>query len=402
MKTNWQIKKLDQICEILIGGTPSRGISEYWEGGTLPWVSIRDMSREGSVINNTNEKITEKGAKNSNVKLIPKGSLLFSFKLSIGKLAIAGSDLYTNEAIATLVIKDENELNKKFLQYYISQMVFDDVTTAVKGSTLNKEKIRNLEIPVPPLETQEEIVKILDMKFVKLREAKKIREDAIVDTEKILSQTLREIFEEGKQEGWDEKSIDEITEVVTKGTTPKTLGRNFTDSGVPFLKAENIAGGPIDLMSLRTFISDETNDLLNRSKTKSGDVLMTIAGTIGRVGYLPENSPQMNTNQAVAIIRPKKEMICSAFLTYALQSPFVQKGILDGVVKAAIPNFSLTRIKEIPLPLPSLSEQQKIVTRLDELSEKIKSLRELQTSQLADLKQLEKAYLREAFNGELV
>jgi type I restriction enzyme S subunit len=210
----WQPKKLNDLCEILIGGTPSRGVVEYWKNGTLPWVSIRDMSREGDLIENTNEKITEKGAKESNVKLIPKGSLLFSFKLSIGKLALAGSDLYTNEAIAALVIKDEKQLDKNFLRYYMSQMVFDDVTTAVKGSTLNKEKIKNLEIPLPPLATQRQIVAILDEKFAKLREAKRLREEAIEDTEKILATTLREIFEEGKEKGWEEKNLDEVARVI--------------------------------------------------------------------------------------------------------------------------------------------------------------------------------------------
>ena len=184
-------------------------------------------------------------------------------------------------------------------------------------------------------------MKYLDNKFAKLREVKQLQELALVDTEKILSQNLHEIFEDGKKKGWKEKTIGDITEVVTKGTTPKTFGESFTDSGVPFLKAENITGGPVDLEKLMTFISHKTNDLLNRSKTKSGDVLMTIAGTIGRVGYLIDNSPEMNTNQAVAIIRPQKNIISSAFLTYALQSPFIQKGIWSGVVKAAIVTIAL-------------------------------------------------------------
>lgn len=398
----WRLKKLEEVCDILIGGTPPRGISDYWENGTLPWVSIADMTREGKYLTETKEKITENGVKDSNVKLIPRDSLLFSFKLSIGKLAFAGKDLYTNEAIAGFIIKDKNELDKNFLYYFLKSSTFDTAQRAVKGNTLNKEKMKVLEIPIPSLKIQEEIVKKLDEKFEKLDEVKKNRENVIYETDKIILQTLSEIFKEGKKKGWKEKTIGDITEVVTKGTTPKTFGESFTDSGVPFLKAENIEGGPVDLKKLRTFISHKTNDLLKRSKTRPGDVLMTIAGTIGRVGYLIDNSPEMNTNQAVAIIRPQKNIISSSFLTYALQSPFIQKGIWNGVVKAAIPNFSLTRIKEISMPIPSLKQQEEIVTKLNLLSEKKYKLKELLESQLEDFKQLEKAYLREAFNGELI
>src|SRR3989344_2620365 len=108
-------KKIREVCEILIGGTPRRGVYKYWKSGNLPWVSIADLTKSSKEIFNTKEKITKIGADESNAKLIPKGTLLFSFKLSIGKLAFAGLDLYTNEAIAGLKIKDKNILDKNFL-----------------------------------------------------------------------------------------------------------------------------------------------------------------------------------------------------------------------------------------------------------------------------------------------
>ena len=103
-KSEWQ-KKLGDVVEVLIGGTPSRANSDYFEGKHL-WVSISEMN--GQIIHDTKEKISDDGVKNSNVKLIPKGTTLLSFKLSIGKTAIAGRDLYTNEAIAGLVPKTKD------------------------------------------------------------------------------------------------------------------------------------------------------------------------------------------------------------------------------------------------------------------------------------------------------
>jgi type I restriction enzyme S subunit len=273
MKTNWQIKKLSELCDILIGGTPSRGNKEYWKNGILPWVSIADMTREGNLITHTKEKITEKGAKESNVKPIPKGSLLFSFKLSIGKLAFTGTDLYTNEAIAGLVVKNELELDKNYLYYYISQMAFTDVTTAVKGNTLNKQKIQNIEIPLPPLEGQRRIVVVLDEKIGKLRTAREHRERAIADTEQILSRTLSEIFESGKQNGWEEKQLSEIAPIMRKNN------RDF----LPYVGMEDIESntgiflGSTDPKKVQsnTFYFDETCILYGRLRPYLNKVLVT-------------------------------------------------------------------------------------------------------------------------------
>jgi type I restriction enzyme S subunit len=402
MKNNWQIKKIGEVCSVVGGGTPKTGVSEYWDGD-LCWVTPKDLGQVDQFeISGTQRKITEEGLKKSSAQKLPIGSVILSSRAPIGYVVINTVPMATNQGCRSFICGFE--ILNKYLYYFLTfnTQLLNSLGSGSTFLEVSGSRLKEIEIPLPPLQTQKEIVGKLDKKFTKLRKAKRLQEEALLDTEKIISQTLLQIFEEGKQKGWEEKAVEEITEIVTKGTTPKTLGRSFTDAGVPFLKAENIAGGAVNLKLLRTFISNETSDLLNRSKTKSGDVLMTIAGTIGRVGYLPNNSPEMNTNQAVAIIRPKKDIVSSVFLTYALQSPFIQKNIWNGVVKAAIPNFSLTRIKEILVLLPSPQEQQKVLVKLNKLSEKVKTLRELQKSQLEDLKLLEKAYLREAFRGELV
>jgi type I restriction enzyme S subunit len=375
----WQPKKLNDLCEILIGGTPSRGVVEYWKNGTLPWVSIRDMSREGDVIETTNEKITEKGAKESNVKLIPKGSLLFSFKLSIGKLAIAGSDLYTNEAIAALVIKDEKQLDQSFLRYYISQMVFDDVTTAVKGSTLNKEKIKNLEIPIPPLDIQRQIVTILDEKFAKLREAKRLREEAIIDTEKILSTTLREIFEEGKGKAWNEKTFEEVLIFKT--------GKLDSNAMIP--------GGkyPFFTCAQKTYEIDSCS--FNQKA-----VLLAGNNAAGKYSVKFYDG-KFDAYQRTYVISVKDEtQLDYTYLTNYISH--ILNDLRDLSVGANTKFLTMKVLNKITIPLPPLTEQKKIVTRLDTLSEKLRTLRELQQSQLDDMKKLEKAYLREAFQGGLL
>lgn len=146
------------VCEIKIGGTPSRANSEYFKGNHL-WVSIAEM--KGQVINDTKEKITDEAIKHSNVKLIPRGTTLLSFKLSIGKTAIAGADLYTNEAIAALIPKNDKIILNEFIFCLFSSNLIDleNVGNKAFGKSLNSSYLNNeVKIPLPPLDIQQQII----------------------------------------------------------------------------------------------------------------------------------------------------------------------------------------------------------------------------------------------------
>ena len=149
------LKSLSEVCKINIGGTPRRDNPNYWSNGNNIWVSIRELN--DNIITDSTEKITDLGVKESNVKLIPKDTILFSFKLSIGKIAISGCDLYTNEAIAGLIIQ-ENQVIMKYLYYILKEIDTFSSKGCIGGGSLNKESLSKIKIPVPSLERQQEIV----------------------------------------------------------------------------------------------------------------------------------------------------------------------------------------------------------------------------------------------------
>ncbi len=136
----------------MLGGTPKTDITEYWRNGTHLWVTITDMVDR--YITKTERIITKSGIENSNVKLVPKGAVLVSFKLSIGKMAIAGTDLYTNEAIAGLVPKDGRIL-PEYLYHLIPALDLKAyMQPAAKGKTLNKKILEKICIPDPSIQQQ--------------------------------------------------------------------------------------------------------------------------------------------------------------------------------------------------------------------------------------------------------
>ena len=152
--------KISEVFDLQMGKTPARANEEYWIDGANKWVSIGDLSGYEKYVEDTKEKITDEAIRNSNVKLVPAGTTLLSFKLSIGKTAIAGTDLYTNEAIASLIPKDKSEVLDKYLFYMFNGRLID-FTTGDKafGKSLNSTYLNNeVKVPVPPIEIQKKII----------------------------------------------------------------------------------------------------------------------------------------------------------------------------------------------------------------------------------------------------
>ena len=158
----WRWVQLGEMCEITIGKTPPRREPHHW-GPEHPWVTIADITAGDGVVYDTKEMLSESGALVCRGRLIPAGTLMYSFKLSIGKMAISGRDLYTNEAIAGLIPKSAQFLNQTFLRHALTGVDTSKLTGhAVKGRTLNRQTIKQIPLPLPPLREQQAVVQELE------------------------------------------------------------------------------------------------------------------------------------------------------------------------------------------------------------------------------------------------
>lgn len=148
---------------------------------------------------------------------------------------------------------------------------------------------------------------------------------------------------------WPTIELGEVCKTVTKGTTPRTMGKTYVPSGIPFLRAENLQGDAVVLDDKTLFIDNETDKVLARSRIFSGDVLISIAGTIGRAAIVPANLPQMNCNQTVAIVRIDTYLEPRFFL-YWLKTQESQAQMAGARVIQIISNLSLGQIKKLKIP----------------------------------------------------
>jgi type I restriction enzyme S subunit len=203
--------------------------------------------------------------------------------------------------------------------------------------------------------------------LLKLIEAEKAQ---LVKVGKIKKQkSLPQIAENEKpfelKNGWALEHLGDLSHYITKGTTPTSVGFAFQDSGVNFIKIENVSKGRINL-SINQYISEEADEALKRSRLLVGDVLFSIAGTIGKTCVVVKDDLPANTNQALAIIRGTATVFNENFLMIQLDS-FVAKKTRDRARGGAMPNVSLADLNELVAIIPPLEEQHRIVTKVDEL-----------------------------------
>ena len=167
--------------------------------------------------------------------------------------------------------------------------------------------------------------------------------------------------------------LSEICSVITKGSTPTTYGFAFTDNGVRFIKIESIGtGGEISLKQA-VYISEQAHAAFKRSILEKDDILFSIAGALGRTVLITEELLPANTNQALSILRLKRNMAYPRYVKYFLGSDAVRRYIKDVGTQGAQINLSLAQVGDIDVPLPSLSNQKEIVDTLSAIDSDIKA-----------------------------
>lgn len=234
------------------GGTPRRGISGYF-GGTIPWVTIADMSASDGVVCETAERITDAGLAAIGNRIFPPGTILLAMYGSVGKLAIAGCHLATNQAILGLQPRDPNELDSRYLMNWLAsiqaKLVFD--ARGVTQSNISKGLVKALCIPLPAVNEQRRIADILD----KADAIRRKRREAIALTEELLRSTFLEMFGDPvtNPKGWPVKALGDAVDLFAGNSLPSGVPFTGQPGGYLLLKVGdmNTPGNEVDIVGAR-------------------------------------------------------------------------------------------------------------------------------------------------------
>ena len=369
MKNGWQTKKLGELAEIELGKTPARANSALWdekrETGNV-WLSIADLlNAKNNIVVDSKEYVSDKGA--AMCKLVPNGTLLVSFKLTLGRLAFAGHDLYTNEAIAALTLFSERELSKEFLFWFLQ--FFDWVKAAendvkLKGMTLNKAKLKELVVHFPKsLSEQKRIVGILDETFDGVATAKANAEKNLQNARALFESHLQSVFTQ-RGEGWVEKPLAELCD-IKHGFAFKS--EFFTDSGdYVLLTPGNFyeSGGYRDRGEKQKYYSGEIPDGFVLSE---GDLLVAMteqaAGLLGSPILIPESGKFLHNQRLGLVTKKPGASWTNEFFFHVFNTQPVRKAIHDSASGVKVRHTSPTKIGEVVVSFPiSISEQRAIVS----------------------------------------
>lgn len=286
-------------------------------------------------------------------------TMVINVGASAGTVGFCERDFWSSDG-CFCISHSEHALSKYVYYVLVNQQSFLMSKVRKAGiPTLDAKVVENLQIPLPPLAVQQEIVRILDS-FTEL-------------TAELTSELTSELTARRKQyEHYRDElltfgddvpfvKLGDSCHVITKGTTPKA----YTQSGVTFIKTEAIDGNSLNYSKL-SYIDVEThNTTLKRSILKTDDILITIAGaTIGKCAMVPEKLLPANTNQALAIVR-LNETVCKKYIFYILQSHYMKEYINASAKGSAQPNLNLEQLNNFKFPLPPLAEQKRIVETLE-------------------------------------
>ena len=401
---DWEVRKLAEVGNIFSGNSINAKIKKekYTNlSSGIPYIATKDVSYD--FIINYDNGISIPKNELSNFRVASENSIFICAEGgSAGrKLAFNTKEVcFVNKLFA---LEPFEFMEPKFIYYFYQTTVFkkqfmSKMTGLIGGVSMGKFK--NIDIPTPPRPEQLHIVAILDSAFENIARAKKSAEQNLKNTNEIFESYLQSVFE-NKGEGWEDKRLDDVADtwgrIGWKGLTAK----EYTSEGALFLSVHSLNYGVYVDFRDAFHISQERYDESPEIMLRKDDILICKDGAgIGKLGIVPELPAITTINSSLLLIRCKKNVM-TKYLYYNLFSPLFQNIVKSRLMGATTPHLYQRDIVTFPILLPSLSNQQSIVAKLDALSAETKKLEAIYTQKLADLEELKKSILQKAFNGEL-
>lgn len=382
-------ERLSKLLDISIGRTPSRSESSYWGKGHR-WVSIRDMNSK--VVTETKEQITDRAVRDARCKVVKKGTLLFSFKLTIGKMAFAGCDLFTNEAIAAFAIKDEKELHPEFLYYALQLATYSGSNQAVMGKTLNSKSLAEIEIPVPPLDDQIRIAHLLS----KVEGLIALRKQHLQQLDDLLKSVFLEMFGDpmSNSKKWPDSGLGDALTFLQYG--PRFYNESYSVDGIRIVRITDLSeSGDLEFSEMPRL--DVTSEEKDKFLLKPGDLIFARTGaTVGKVAIIGPNDPPAIAGAYFIVMRFQPTLL-PLYVRFVLTSSSVRAAIADRSRQAAQPNFSGPGLRKLPMPRPPIELQRDFA----EIFEAVADLKVRYRRSLAGLQDLYGGLSQHALRGEL-
>ena len=392
----WEQKILSELAEVEGGGTPSTVNPQYWDGD-IDWYTPAEIG-ESVFVGQSKRKMTVMGLVKSSAKVLPIGTVLFTSRAGIGKTAILAREGCTNQGFQSIVPKED--LLASYFVYSQSNKLKQYGERIGSGSTfveVSGKQMSEMPLIIPSIFEQKELgdfFQTIDSlisnhqhKLDKLKDLKKayLTEMFPAEGERVPKRRFP-----GFESEWEQKKLTDLLSLLKDGTHGTHQDVN---KGPLLLSAKNIKGGDIiwdetdRRISLEEYMKIHSKFVLN-----SGDILLTIVGSIGEAAVL-EDASNITFQRSVAFLRPNKT-VSTQFLYTKIQTKEFQKELDNRKSTSAQPGIYLGDLESIPISFTPLKKEQNKIGKFFEALDQLVTLQQQKLDKLNDLK---KAYLNELF-----
>jgi type I restriction enzyme, S subunit len=424
--SHWELKRMQWIGKFSASGIDKKSVET--ESDCL-MVNYTDVYGNETAEIHSNQDFMKTTATSQKIveHYLEKGDILFTPSSEtaddIGVSAVAIEDMpgivYSYHLTR---FRPSIPLGVDFSRFFCNSVpVLSQLSAVTRGTTrkiLSREDFNTLNILVPPDEERRKIGHFLSEKNKQITASIKLLESKLALLEEKRSVLITQAITQGfnpnmdmKNSGiswlgdipshWSLSKVGYLSKIISKGTTPSTLNREFVPQGIKFLKAENIHyDGSVSALP-NFYIDEETDKLLKRSRLKSNDILMVIAGaTTGKCAILNSDFIPANTNQAVCFIRLNDTRI-SKFIQSWLSCELIQEQIKQDSVQSAQPNLAMEEIRNFVCPLPPIDEIEHITNRIIEFTNIISNSKSILEKQINCLIEYRESLISAAVTGKI-
>ncbi len=410
---HWLVSKVKHVAAFQVGWTPPTKDDQNFEGENL-WANISDL--KGREISETSKRVSDSAVKAASMQITPKGSLLYSFKLSVGAVSFAGLDMYTNEAIASFL--KESDLPLAYLYYVLPKYLIENASTNIYGARiLNQELICNANLIVPAFDEATNIANFLDHETAKI--------DALIEKQQRLIELLKE------------KRQAVISHAVTKGLNPNApmkdsgvqwLGEvpahwlvtqlkfntlemqtgpfgsqlhaeDYVDGGIPLINPAHMIDGNI-IPDSKVTVDEATRERLSRHILKAGELIFARRGELGRCAVVTatEDGWLCGTGSLRAKLNDR---LIPEYSYLLITSEGVVSELSLESKGSTMDNLNTETLGRVRLPVPPRQEQLKILEYVHLVAGKFKKLIDNADSAISLMRERRTALISAAVTGKI-
>ena len=349
--------KLGDICEIVSGSTPKTTIEEYWDGD-VKWITPAELNENVYIINDSVRKITKLAVEKTGLYSFPEGTVILSTRAPIGKVAIAGCEMYCNQGFKNLICSEK--IFNKYLYWFLkgNTMFLNSLGRGATFKEISKAIVSEIEINVPEIEEQHEIVKILEKVNTIIRFRK--QELSVLDT--LVKARFVEMFGDAVDNpmGWEKKQLQEIvTDDCTISYGIVQTG-NDQEEGVPVFRPVDIVNRIPKLEELKR-TTEEISNKYKRTILKGHEMLITVRANIADTCIVGKEFKGCNVGRGIVPIRTQENIMVLEFLKYLMDSKHLNDDIKSKAKGITLIQLNMEDLREVELIVPPIEQQKAFV-----------------------------------------